>query len=40
MTTITGDRIRLAYLTPAAYAPSLPATCNRLRNPDQLRRRK
>lgn len=28
----------LAYLTPAAYAASLPATCNRLRNPDQLRR--
>ncbi len=27
----------LAYLTPAAYAASLPATCNRLRNPDQLR---
>ena len=28
----------LAYLTPAAYAASLPATCDRLRNPDQLRR--
>ena len=28
----------LAYQTPAAYAASLPATCDRLRNPDQLRR--
>jgi transposase InsO family protein len=28
----------LAYLTPAAYSASLHATCNRLRNPDQLRR--
>jgi putative transposase len=28
----------LGYLTPAAYAASLSATCNRLRNPDQLRR--
>ncbi len=27
----------LAYLTPAAYAASLPAICDRLRNPDQLR---
>jgi putative transposase len=27
----------LAYQTPAAYAASLPATCDRLRNPDQLR---
>lgn len=28
----------LGYLTPVAYAASLPATCDRLRNPDQLRR--
>lgn len=28
----------LSYLTPAAYAASLTATCDRLRNPDQLRR--
>jgi transposase InsO family protein len=28
----------LAYQTPAAYAANLPATCDRLRNPDQLRR--
>jgi putative transposase len=28
----------LAYLTPAAYAANLHATCDRLRNPDQLRR--
>ncbi len=28
----------LAYQTPAAYAASLPAACNRLCNPDQLRR--
>jgi putative transposase len=28
----------LGYLTPAAYAANLPATCDRLRNPDQLRR--
>ncbi|MFT4279203.1 MAG: IS3 family transposase, partial [Rhodopseudomonas sp.] len=28
----------LGYLTPAAYAASLTATDNRLRNPDQLRR--
>jgi putative transposase len=28
----------LAYQTPAAYAASLPATCDRLHNPDQLRR--
>jgi putative transposase len=28
----------LGYLTPAAYAASLTATCDRLRNPDQLRR--
>jgi putative transposase len=28
----------LAYRTPAAYAASLHATCDRLRNPDQLRR--
>ena len=28
----------LAYQTPAAYAASLPATSDRLRNPDQLRR--
>ncbi len=27
----------LAYQTPAAYAANLPATCDRLRNPDQLR---
>jgi len=27
----------LGYLTPAAYAASLPAICDRLRNPDQLR---
>jgi len=26
------------YLTPAAYAANLTATCDRLRNPDQLRR--
>jgi putative transposase len=30
-------RSALAYLTPAAYAASLPAICDRLRNPDQLR---
>jgi putative transposase len=28
----------LGYLTPAAYAADLTATCDRLRNPDQLRR--
>jgi putative transposase len=28
----------LRYLTPAAYAAHLTATCDRLRNPDQLRR--
>ena len=28
----------LGYATPAAYAANLPATCDRLRNPDQLRR--
>jgi transposase InsO family protein len=28
----------LGYLTPTAYAAKLPATCDRLRNPDQLRR--
>lgn len=28
----------LSYMTPAAYAANLPATCDRLRNPDQLRR--
>src|SRR6204780_565240 len=28
----------LGYLTPAAYAANLSATCDRLRNPDQLRR--
>jgi transposase InsO family protein len=28
----------LGYLTPAAYAANLTATCDRLRNPDQLRR--
>jgi len=28
----------LRYLTPAAYAANLTATCDRLRNPDQLRR--
>ncbi len=28
----------LAYQTPAAYADSLSAACDRLRNPDQLRR--
>ena len=28
----------LGYLTPAAYAANLPATSDRLRNPDQLRR--
>ena len=28
----------LGYLTPAAYAAYLTATCDRLRNPDQLRR--
>jgi transposase InsO family protein len=28
----------LGYLTPAAYAAQLTATCDRLRNPDQLRR--
>src|SRR6266700_2325567 len=28
----------LAYQTPAAYAANLSATCDRLRNPDQLRR--
>ncbi|WP_456661117.1 IS3 family transposase [Bradyrhizobium sp. LB13.1] len=28
----------LGYLTPAAYSANLTATCDRLRNPDQLRR--
>src|ERR1019366_2098687 len=28
----------LGYQTPAAYAANLTATCDRLRNPDQLRR--
>ena len=28
----------LGYMTPAAFAANLPATCDRLRNPDQLRR--
>jgi putative transposase len=28
----------LGYRTPAAYASDLPATCDRPRNPDQLRR--
>jgi len=28
----------LGYLTPAAHAAYLTATCDRLRNPDQLRR--
>jgi putative transposase len=28
----------LGYQTPVAYAANLPATCDRLRNPDQLRR--
>jgi putative transposase len=28
----------LGYLTPVAYAANLHATCDRLRNPDQLRR--
>jgi len=28
----------LGHLTPAAYAANLTATCDRLRNPDQLRR--
>ena len=28
----------LGYRPPAAYAATLPATCDRLRNPDQLRR--
>src|ERR1700738_3471663 len=28
----------LGYLTPAAYAANLTATCDRLRTPDQLRR--
>ena len=28
----------LGYQTPVAFAASLPATCSRLRNPDQLRR--
>jgi putative transposase len=28
----------LGYLTPAAYAANLSATCDRLRNPDRLRR--
>jgi putative transposase len=28
----------LGYLTPAVYAANLTATCDRLRNPDQLRR--
>ncbi|MCW2318327.1 hypothetical protein M2322_003896 [Rhodoblastus acidophilus] len=28
----------IAYQTPAANAANLPATCDRLRNPDQLRR--
>ena len=31
-------RSALGYLTPAAYAANLSATCDRLRNPDQLRR--
>jgi hypothetical protein len=37
-TTTTGVRTALGYLTPAAYAANLSATCDRLRNPDQLRR--
>jgi putative transposase len=28
----------LGYLTPTAYAANLSATCDRLRNPDRLRR--
>jgi putative transposase len=28
----------LGYMTPTAYAATLTATCDRLRNPDQLRR--
>ncbi|MBV1700999.1 MAG: integrase core domain-containing protein [Hyphomicrobiales bacterium] len=28
----------LAYQTPAAYSANLSAICNRLRNPDQIRR--
>ena len=28
----------MGYLTPAAYAANLTATCDRLRNRDQLRR--
>ena len=28
----------LGYQTPAAHLANLPATCDRLRNPDQLRR--
>jgi putative transposase len=28
----------LGYQSPAAYAANFPATCHRLRNPDQLRR--
>jgi putative transposase len=33
-----GPHSALRYRTPAAYAANLPATCDRLRNPDQLRR--
>ena len=31
-------RSALGYLTPAAYAANLSATCDRLRNPDQFHR--
>ncbi|MGY4431194.1 transposase InsO family protein [Bradyrhizobium sp. F1.13.1] len=36
-TTANGPHSSLGYLTPAAYAAYLTATCDRLRNPDQLR---
>jgi hypothetical protein len=32
------NNLFLGYLTPTAYAANLSATCDRLRNPDQLRR--
>jgi hypothetical protein len=38
ITTSGGRNSALGYLTPAPYAANLSATCDRLRNPDQLRR--
>jgi putative transposase len=36
--TTSGVRTALGYLTPTAFAANLSATCDRLHNPDQLRR--